>query len=252
MTLLRLIVRWILPKRLLEMRARVVETRQHRRYQNLPMEQVFSEIYLNKEWGNDKSTYYSGSGSHDPTIVTPYIKAVHTLLASFPDKPILVDLGSGDFNVGRNFVEFAKHYYACDIVVELQEHNRKHFDFPNVEFLSLNAVDDTLPDGDIIFVRQVFQHLSNVHIQQALEKCQKYQRWVITEHLPSTSDFLPNTDITAGCGIRMLMNSGVVLTAPPFNVTGYATRVLCEVPEYGGVIRTILFERNELVNQAMG
>ena len=30
---------------------------------------------------------------------------------------------------------------------------------------------------------------------------------------------------------------------PPFNVNGYATRILCEVPESGGVIRTTLFER---------
>lgn len=252
MALLRSMVRRILPRKLLEMRARAAEARQHRRYSNLSVERVFSEIYQNKEWGGDQGSYYSGTGSHDPAIVTPYVQAVQTLLASFPDKPVLVDLGSGDFNVGRHFVDFAQHYYACDIVAELQEHNRKCFDFPNVEFLSLNAVDDALPDGDIIFVRQVFQHLSNAHIQQVLEKCQKYPRWVITEHLPDTPGFQPNADITAGCGIRMLFNSGVVLTAPPFNVTGYTTRLLCEVPEYGGVIRTLLFERDPLAGGIVG
>ena len=249
---LRSIARHILPKRLLEIRARAAEARQHQRYQNLPVEQVFSEIYLNKEWGGDKGAYYSGTGSHDPAIVTPYVQAVQALLASFPDKPVLVDLGSGDFNVGRHFVDFAKYYYACDIVAELQAYNRTHFDFPNVEFLGLNAVDDALPDGDIIFIRQVFQHLSNAQIGQVLKKCQKFQRWVITEHLPGTPDFSPNADITAGCGIRMLFDSGVVLTAPPFNVTGYAIRLLCEVPEYGGVIRTILFERDVIADGALG
>ena len=252
MVLLRSIVRRILPKRLLEMRARAAEARQHRRYSSLPVDRVFSEIYQNKEWGSDKGSFYSGTGSHDLAIVTPYVKAVQALVSSFTNKPVMVDLGCGDFNVGRYFVDFAQHYYACDIVSELQEYNRKSFNFSNVEFLSLNAVDDALPDGDIIFVRQVFQHLSNSQIQQVLGKCQKYQRWVITEHLPETPGFQPNADITAGCGIRMLFNSGVVLTEAPFNVTGYTTRLLCEVPEYGGVIRTLLFEREVLFGGAVG
>jgi hypothetical protein len=247
--LLRSMVRRILPNKLLEMRARAAEARQHGRYSNLPVEQVFSEIYQNKEWGSNEGSYYSGTGSHDPVIVTPYIKAVQAFLVSFPDKPVLVDLGSGDFNVGRQFVDFSLHYYACDIVADLQEHNRKNFDFPNVEFLCLNAVDDSLPDGDIVFVRQVFQHLSNAQIQLVLEKCQKYQRWVITEHLPDAPDFQSNKDLTAGCGIRLLFNSGVVLTAPPFNVTGYKITHICEVPEYGGVIRTLLFERHTLAEE---
>lgn len=246
MALLRSIVRRVLPKKLLEMRAHAAEARQHRRYSHLSVERVFSEIYLNKEWGSDKGAYYSGTGSHDPAIVEPYLLAVQKLLGSFAEKPVLVDVGSGDFNVGRHFVEFAKHYYACDIVADLQRYNSDNFAFPNVEFLTLNAVDDALPDGDIIFIRQVFQHLSNAHIQQVLEKCFKFRRWVITEHLPASIGFEPNADITAGCGIRILVNSGVVLTALPFNVTGYATRVLCEVPEHGGVIRTTLFERIDL------
>ncbi len=132
----------------------------------------------------------------------------------------------------------------------MQEHNRQTFAFPNVEFLTLNAVDDPVPDGDIVFIRQVFQHLSNGHIQQVIGKCLKFKRWVITEHLPAMSGFQPNADITAGCGIRILVNSGVVLTAPPFNVTGYTTRVLCEVPEHGGLIRTTLFERAGLADDA--
>ena len=246
MALLRSIARAVLPKSILDMRARAAEARQHRKYSSMPVAQVFSEIYSNKEWGGEKGSFYSGTGSHDPSIVTPYVQVVRDILSSFTDKPVLIDLGSGDFNVGRQFADLAGHYYACDIVPELQVYNRTIFDFPNVEFLVVNAVEDSLPDGDIIFVRQVFQHLSNADVQQVLAKMMKYPRWVITEHLPGTSGFQPNADITAGCGIRVLFNSGLVLTEPPFSVSGYSTRVLCEVPEQGGVIRTILFERHSL------
>jgi hypothetical protein len=233
------------------MRARSAEARRHEKYQRLPVERVFAEIYQNKEWGGNDEVFYSGTGSHDPAIVTPYVEAIQKLLTSFVEKPVLVDIGSGDFNVGKNFVEYAKYYYACDIVPELQEFNQQNFNFSNVKFLKLNAVQDMLPDGDILFVRQVFQHLSNAHIAEVLEKCQKFPRLIITEHLPLDENFKANVDIAAGCGIRMLFNSGVVLTEPPFSLSGYSTTVLCEVPEYGGLIRTVLFERSSIVTGAL-
>ena len=125
---------------------------------------------------------------------------------------------------------------------ELQAHNRGHFKFSNVDFLCLNIVEDDLPDGDVIFLRQVLQHLSNQHIQKVLDKCRKYSFWVVTEHLPADKNFKPNADINAGCGIRLLFNSGVDLMKPPFNVDAPIVRVLCEVPADNGVIRTTLFE----------
>ena len=50
-------------------------------------------------------------------------------------------------------------------------------------------------------------------------------------------------DTVAANGIRILFDSGVDLLAPPFNAKGYSHRILCESSEYGGVIRTTLFER---------
>jgi len=240
--LLRVFIKNIFPRSLLNARARAVEKRQHLKYQGLGVEHVFREIYEKNEWGGKKGEFYSGSGSHDPNIVTPYIQEIQVFLTSLLFRPTIVDLGSGDFNIGRNFVDKAERYYACDIVPELQEYNRKHFSFLNVEFVCLNIVEDDLPDGDVIFLRQVLQHLSNEHIQKVIDKCRKYSRWVVTEHLPAGIDFKPNVDITAGCGIRVLFNSGIDLMKPPFSVNGYVTRVLCEVPENGGVIRTTLFE----------
>lgn len=208
-----------------------------------PVERIFAEIYRDNEWGGGKGAYYSGAGSHDSAIIEPYVKAVRALLSSLPGKPAVIDLGSGDFNVGRHFVDFVRHYYACDIVPDLQEYNRQHFVFSNVEFLCVNAVENELPAGDVVCIRQVLQHLSNAQIQQVIDRCQKYGRWIVSEHLADASGFIPNVDISAGCGTRVLFKSGVVLTAPPFNVTGYSTRTLCEVYGYGGVIRTTLFER---------
>lgn len=241
---IRSIARRFLPQSVREARARRADFRQHEKYEGLPVEKVFSDIYRTKEWGGDDGEFYSGTGSHDPAVVAPYVAAVRCIMQSLPRKPVIVDIGSGDFNIGSHFIEQAAHYFACDVVPELQTHNRQKFGAANVEFLSLDATRDPLPAGDIICIRQVLQHLSNAQIVAVVEKCKAFDRWIITEHLPADPDFVPNIDIHAGCGIRMLVGSGVVLTAPPFAVKGYSVRTLCEVPEYGGLIRTQLFERS--------
>ena len=57
--------------------------------------------------------------------------------------------------------------------------------------------------------------------------------------------FTPNLDKPPGRNIRLdapeAGGSGVVLTAPPFDLRPDAQRTLCEVPSYGGVIRTTAY-----------
>jgi len=46
-----------------------------------------------------------------------------------------------------------------------------------------------------------------------------------------------------GPGIRIVYNSGVVLTAPPFNLKTLREKIICEpVIAASGVIRTILYQ----------
>lgn len=242
---LRQVVRGLIPRRVLEARARAAELREHSKYSNLPVESVFAEIYRNNDWGGKPGDYYSGVGSHDPKLIEPYVSAVGAFLRSLPERPTLVDLGSGDFNVGRRFVGDVNQYLACDIVPDLQEFNRRRHAYDNVTFLHVNAVSDPLPDGDVVVIRQVLQHLSNEQIRDVLLKLLVYRYWIVTEHLPVTPNFHPNVDISAGCGIRLLRNSGIVLDVFPFNVVGYAQQALCEVESYGGIIRTIIFSRED-------
>ena len=219
-----------------------VEKRRHNKYQHIPLAQVFHNIYLTNEWG--EGGFNSGAGSHDPELIVPYIEAVQNFLNELPQRPVIIDLGSGDFNVGINFVSLAEAYIACDIVEDLQRFNREQYVASNLKFVCLDISNDELPDGDVVFIRQVLQHLSNMHINRVLEKCRKYSKWVITEHIPDSADFCANIDITAGCGTRLLLNSGVVITEPPFSVAGYNERILCNVRGYGGVVRTVLYEKD--------
>ncbi len=180
-----------------------------------PTKAAMSQIYEKNLWGGNPAEFYSGEGSHDPHIVTPYINIISDFLQSF-DEPITVcDLGCGDFNIGKELVEFAAHYHAIDIVPALIERNKTLFNTENLSFHCLDVAVDELPSGDCALVRQVLQHLSNQEVQQILDKLSRYRYVIITEHIPS-GDFEPNKDKISGQGIRLKQNSGIDVLAQPF------------------------------------
>ena len=100
-----------IPQWLLTASANAADRHRHRSYKKLPVDQVFAKIYSEKEWGsNGDAGFYSGAGSHDPAIVEPYVQAVTEYLKSWSSPPIIVDLGCGDFNVGKHFVDFRENF----------------------------------------------------------------------------------------------------------------------------------------------
>ena len=212
---------------------------------HLRRKQIFSEIYLKNAWGKSKDSqnpFYSGPGTHDPSIVSTYIESVHGFLKTFPKKPNVIDFGCGDFSVGRLIRPLCDEYIACDIVPSLIDFNRKKYSHLNVEFRISDMVCDSHPAADIAFVRQVLQHLSNSEIQDFLFKIKdRYKYIILTEHLPSDPHFVHNIDKPTGSGIRLKSGSGIVLTSPPFNLSAKQERILCEVSQYGGLIRTTLY-----------
>ena len=210
-----------------------------------PTKAAMSQIYEKNLWGGNPSEFYSGEGSHDPVLVTPYIDVVSNFLKSF-EKPLTVcDLGCGDFNVGKQLVEFVEHYHAIDIVPTLMEHNQAKFQLPNLIFHCLDVAVDKLPSGDCALVRQVLQHLSNQEVQQILEKLSHFRYVIITEHLPS-GDFEPNKDKISGQGIRLKQNSGIDVLASPFHwkVNEVKQLLSLELGNGKGRIVTILYENH--------
>src|SRR5690554_4538222 len=159
-----------------------------------PTKDAMAQIYEMNLWGSNESEFYSGIGSHHPEIVEPYLDAVISFLSSFK-KPISVcDLGCGDFNVGKELVEFTGKYVAVDIVPELIECNKDKFKADNLEFHCLDIAVDDLPSAYCALLRQVLQHLSNAEVQKIVTKLADYKYVILTEHVPE-GDFEPNKDI---------------------------------------------------------
>ena len=182
-----------------------------------PTKEAMEQVYEMKLWGGNTSDFYSGMGSHHPEVINPYIEVVSSFLRSFQNRLTVCDLGCGDFNIGKELVNYTTKYHAVDIVTSLIERNIEKFKEDHLEFQCLNIAVDDLPSGDCALLRQVLQHLSNTEIQRIVSKLTDFEYIIVTEHLPEV-DFIPNKDIISGQGIRLKKNSGVNLTAGPFNL----------------------------------
>lgn len=208
-----------------------------------PTKAAMEQVYTKKLWGGDGSDFYSGIGSHLPKLVNPYIEAVTAFLTSFKNPLTVCDLGCGDFNVGKELVDYTKRYIAVDIVAELIERNKRRFTEDHVSFHCLDIAVDDLPTADCALLRQVLQHLSNAEVQQITAKLPQFKYVIVTEHLPE-GNFIPNMDIISGQGIRLKKKSGLDLLAQPFNIKVKEEKLLvAAVPLKDGnsIITTTLY-----------
>ncbi|WP_194767022.1 class I SAM-dependent methyltransferase [Tamlana sp. I1] len=200
------------------------------------------QIYDKHLWGGNDHDFYSGAGSHDPEIITPYLDAIATFLKAHNNVLTVCDLGCGDFNIGKQLVKYTQKYKAIDIVENLIARNKNIYQENNLEFYCLDIAKDKLPPGDCIILRQVLQHLSNKEIANTLQKLTAYKYIILTEHIP-TEAFKPNLDIISGQGIRIKKNSGVNILEAPFNFKVKEVKQLDEhILEDGkGRLVTLLF-----------
>ncbi|WP_439883028.1 class I SAM-dependent methyltransferase [Pontibacter sp. MBLB2868] len=180
-------------------------------------QKVFTDIYINKIWGgNSESEFYSGSGSDDD-YSKPYIDLISNFI-KHNNISSVVDLGCGDFRVGRSLIEATDiNYIGVDVVEELINFNTSNYGSDKIVFKKLNIVHDSLPSGQLCLIRQVLQHLSNNDIKRVLRKLNNFDYVIVTEHLPCTQVVVPNIDLKNHAGIRLMNNSGVYLDKAPFN-----------------------------------
>lgn len=182
-------------------------------------ETVFAEIYKVNQWGGSGG-FNSGAGTSVDRVATAYIQTVKEHLARMNLSPSrFVDLGCGDFRVGSQIAPLASSYIGGDVVPALVDHLNQTHGNGTTSFRCVDMVLDELPEGDVCFIRQVLQHLSNEQIQRILPKLSRYRCVFITEHIPNRSKpYVANIDKAQGPDIRLYWHSGVFLDQPPFSV----------------------------------
>ena len=212
-------------------------------YKGLSIEQIFSKIYKDSSWNKNSLNFNSGPGSHNKKLVAPYVKFVNLFLL---DKKLksMIDLGCGDFNVGKNIYKNVNKYYAFDIVPDLIKTNKKKFNDKKIVFECKNFIDDSLPKADGVIIRQVLQHLDNKSIIKILNKIKSYKYAIITEHIPKNI-FIPNIDKDIGLTTRLEFNSGINVEIEPFNFNFISKKeIKLEDKELGGIHKTVIYKLN--------
>ncbi|HOZ78618.1 MAG TPA: class I SAM-dependent methyltransferase [Ferruginibacter sp.] len=238
------IIKKLLPDSLIYMLKKNRQKAIWKKYDQLSTKDVFTKIYSENVWGKDQTdpgSFFSGGGSHDPAQIEPYIAAVNKFISTLGSKPDVMDIGCGDFNIGAQIRSACNRYIAGDIVDGLIAQNRIKFNNANVDFRVFDLTNEACEKVDIIFVRQVLQHLSNDDIQKGLKNIIPYCKYlVLTEHCPEKENFKKNLDKPTGPDIRALFNSGLDITAPPFNYN-LPCECICEVPDAVGSIKTYVY-----------
>jgi SAM-dependent methyltransferase len=213
-------------------------------------EEVFTEIYAKNKWGGSEGEFCSGSGTSDHVAADRYVQVLAKVLADQPGGKLrIVDLGCGDFRIGKRIAPLVDHYTGIDVVRSLVNYNRSTFGSEKVYFDCLDIITDPLPRADLCLVRQVLQHLSNTQILSVLRKLRNYPFVIITEHYPADDPLVvPNIDKVHGADIRVYDNSAVYLSEPPFNIPAEELQLILEIPAAGvarggrpGWLRTYLY-----------
>jgi len=189
--------------------------RLHRSYRALSIAETFQQIYRTNAWGRSAEPFCSGSGSYGEAseqyceFVTKFVRA-HQVQS-------IVDLGCGDFVVGKRIVEGSSiRYTGIDVVPELINHHKGSIRDPRVSFQCANNATDRLPSADLYLVRQVLQHLSNKEIVKVLDNLKGLPRILISEDVPVHPKSF-NRDKPHGPDVRSYWGSGVYVDKIPFS-----------------------------------
>ena len=168
----------------------------------------FSEIYKKKLWGDGESVSGNGS-SYEST------KAIRNwLVANIPKLNLttIVDAPCGDFHWMKEVVSKVDFTYkGFDIVEPLIKKNQDCYATNKVTFEVADICEDTLPNCDLLIVRDILFHLSLTNISKFLKNIASVKyRYLITTNYRVRDDF-SNKDIRSG-DFRIIS-----LLHPPFN-----------------------------------
>jgi len=170
------------------------------------MEEVFSDIYRRRAWGEDCESV-SGPGS-SVARTSSFRDAMAMLLTEIKAKTLL-DAGCGDFNWMKLIQLDLEQYVGVDVVPELISANQQLYGNATRTFINLDLTRDRLPKTDLILSRDCLVHFSFQDIFAALKNFRESDAtYLLTTTFPSIE---ANVDIETGSW-RYLN-----LQMPPFN-----------------------------------
>jgi SAM-dependent methyltransferase len=210
----------MLPEQLNRSISRLMVEHRERRLGRLPLREAFDEVYKRGLWKQGKSL--SGVGS-EGLLAERYVALVRSYAIKHDLRTVL-DAGCGDFSIGSKLAGNFERYTAVDVSQHIIEIDKRRYSDSNWRNVSFNVADLTttrFPAADLVLIRQVMQHLTNLQIESILANLEasSWRRALITEdvHDPHHNQ-RPNIDLPShSVRTRRSLGSGVFIDRPPFN-----------------------------------
>lgn len=241
---LKSLIRPLIPERIHRLWRRHRFAQEQRAAQGRPLAQVFEDIYESDAWAKaDGGRRYSSGPGSTVEMARGYEDFVVAFLERDPTIATFIDIGCGDFQVGERILARLNRpvrYVGCDIAANVIAYNQANFARDGVSFQTLDVTRDPLPAGDIVTIREVFQHLSNDAILAALANVRKSFRLAIVTEATLAQIKRPNVDLVSGYRTRDGHESAVCLDLPPFNQKVREQHVLAYRGDY--FLKTMVIE----------
>jgi hypothetical protein len=138
------------------------------------MEEIFTNIYENKIWGNNNSEYYNGSsggGSEIDYNKDTYVPFLKDFIRNNNIKNI-VDLGCGDFKCGTLiYDDLDISYTGYDVYKKIIDFNKEQITMPKYSFIHLDFCNnkEKITNGELCILKDVLQHWSLNNIYSFLD-----------------------------------------------------------------------------------
>jgi len=168
---------------------------------------TFTEIYEKNLWGDDQSASGVGSRKEGAAVIST-IEALRLICQKYNILSIS-DIPCGDFNWMPSFLsEFPQvRYTGFDVVKAIIERNQSLH--PQFSFELLDITSESPPKADLILCKDLLNHLTYAHIQQAIVN----MKLSGSTYLLASNNFgWENQDLARSGGSRHLD-----LLAAPFN-----------------------------------
>lgn len=146
------------------------------------MRDVFTAIYKGNLWSGRQSRSGTGSDLEETNVIR---EKLFEVLLTYNIKSLL-DIPCGDMNWIKE-VEFPSdmRYIGADIVPELIEDNKVVHAARKRQFKVLDITSSKLPEVDMVFVRDCLGHLSNAHVEKAVENIKQAKpKYLMATHWP--------------------------------------------------------------------
>lgn len=132
------------------------------------MEDIFTNIYESRIWGDNKDNNYSGS-SGGGSMVEYNKKYIEIVKKFIKDNKInkIVDLGCGDFRTGRLLYEDLDVLYTgYDAYQKLIDYHNTQYSEPKYTFKHLDFYThkESIIEGDMCILKDVIQHWATEEI----------------------------------------------------------------------------------------